>query len=217
MVEGLAQSYTQDNFHFYLGEMVPTIEGFYLVAQAGADDIGTEGLDFYVTYHYINDTAWQWIMEDMMNGDLKSRFIWDRLSDPDTYSAIEGYGSYSTTIGNMPVTVEGNYLRNLASTAEDAGSGLLQAAWAQLSINGSPRNPGDWRLRGEWGRAQANSVLSWLTDADRGSGDTEWWGVNWTYRLMRNTDLAITYLNTDRLMSSGHQQDIVQVDVSTKF
>ncbi len=218
MVEGIAQRYQSDNFNFYLGELVPAKEGFYLVAQAGVDDVLMEGLDLYLTYHYMNDTCWDRISGMMVDGDLKSRYDFDRIDDSDTYDAIEAYGVYSFDAGNIPLKIEGNYYRNLVGDAlESEESGLQQAAWVRLSVFGKPRNIGDWRLRGEWGKAQANSVLSWLTDADRGSGDHEWYAFNWTYRLMRNTDLGITWINRDRLSSSGHRTDIVQVDVSTKF
>ncbi len=216
-VEGVAQHYAYENFNFYLGELVPNDEGFYLVAQAGADDLFIEGFDFYVTYHYINEDCWQWMMEDMMNGDLKSRWDFDRLDSPDDYRAIEAYGKFAFDLDGIPLAVEGNYLRNLEDAAEGYESAWNQAAWARLSVMDSPSNPGDWRLRVEWGKAQANSVLSWLTDSDRGSGDHEWLGASWTYRLLRNTDLGITYLNTDRLSRTGGQQDLVQVDIATKF
>ena len=217
-VEGIAQHYNHENFNFYLGELVPAQQGFYLVAQAGADDLFVEGFDFYITYHYINDDAWQWIMEDMINGDLKSRWQFDRIDDPDQYQAIEAYGKYAFDLQGMPMSIEANYLQNLADAVPDSGqSALEKAAWVQLTVNGSPSDPGDWRFSAEWGKAQANSVLSWLTDADRGSGDHEWWAANWTYRLLRNTDFGVTYINRDRLMAEGQHTDIVQVDVVTKF
>jgi len=215
MVEGLAQHYKSDNFNFYLGELIPSKEGYYLVAQAGADDLFVDGLRAYVTYHYINDKCWQWIQADMESGKLRNRMRFDVLNDMDDYRAFEVYGSYTGNAGDMPFTIEGNYLKNLEGTAEDAESGWQQAAWAQLSI-GNMRNPGDWKLSAEWGKAQANSVLSWLTDADRGSGDHEWWGTNWSYRLMKNTDFSVTYLSIDRI-SKDSSEDIIQVDISTKF
>jgi len=218
MVEGLAQHYNHENFNFYLGELVPVQESFYLVAQAGADDLFVEGFDAYVTYHYIPEEAWQWIVDDMMNGDLKSRWHFDQLADNDQYQAIEAYAKFAFDLQGTPMAIEGNYLQNLADAVPDSGfCALEEAAWVRLTVGGSPSSPGDWRFRGEWGKAQANSVLSWLTDADRGSGDHEWWAVNWTYRLLRNTDLGITWISRDRLTSDGHQQDILQIDVSTKI
>lgn len=216
MVEGIAQHYNHDKFNFYLGELVPTIEGFYLVAQASYDDIFIEGLDAAVTYHFINSDAWQHIMADMIAGDLKSRFVFANLSNPTDYRAIEGYVKYSGTMGGTPFAIEGNYLKNLADGVPGA-SEWTQAAWTRLTINGKPSNDGDWMLRFEWGRTQANSVLSWLTDADRGSGDHEWLGSSLTYRLLRHTDLVLTYLTFDRVSTGADSHDLFQVDIVTKF
>jgi len=219
MVEGIAQHYNHENFNFYLGELVPNKEGFYLVAQAGADDLFVEGFDAYVTYHYINDDCWRWMQDDMMEGELKNRFDFDRLEPMDNYSAIEALASWSGNVGDMPVSLTGSYFRNLADAAAelpDDESAWNQAAWAQLKINGSPSEDGDWQLGVEWGRAQANSVLSWLTDADRGSGDHEWWGASLKYQLMRKTTLGITWLSVDRISRDDHY-DLFQVDIATKF
>ncbi len=216
MFEGLAQHYNYQNFNFYLAELIPSQEGYYLIAQAGADDLIIDGFDFYATYHYFDDNCWHWIRDAMENGDLKSRFDFSILDDPDSYSALELYSKFATDVSEIPVTLEGSYYRNLADAAPGMGSALNQAAWARLSVNGSPHDDGEWRLRIEYGKVQRNSVLSWLTDADRGSGDHEWWGANWTYRLTKNTDLGITWLSVDRLSRSDHY-DLFQVDVATKF
>ena len=214
-VEGLAQQYSVDNFDFYLGELVPTDEGFYLVAQIAAEDIFTEGLDGAITYHYINEDAWTHIMADMISGELKSNFVFGNLESPTDYRAIEAYGKFSFDAGGVPLSIEGNYLQNLEDSVPGA-AGWNKAAWAILAIYGKPSEIGDWQVQVEWGRAQANSVLSWLTDADRGSGDQEWWGGNITYRWMRNTDLAITFLTVDRI-SKDSNYDLLHADVVTKF
>lgn len=216
MVEGMAQHYTYNNFNFYLGELVPTVQGFYLVAQIAYDDLFIEGLDAAMTYHYINSDAWQHIMADMMSGALKSSWNFAYLESPQDYRAIEGWARYSGAIGDTPVAIEGNYLKNLEDVAAN-GRNWNQAAWARITINGKPSNDGDWMVRIEWGKLQPNSVLSWLTDSDRGSGDHEWYGASLTYRLLRNTDLVITYLTLDRTSTGVHSFDLFQFDIKTKF
>jgi len=215
-VEGLAQSYNHDNFNFYLGELVPASQGFYLVAQVGYDDLFVEGLDAAVTYHFINEDAWGLIMDDMQNGDLVSRFIFDNLESPTDYRAVEGYLSYSDTAWDTPWRIELSCLTNLEDTAPGYGSALNQAGWARLSF-GNISEQGDWDAWVEWGKIQANSALSWLTDSDRGEGDHEWFGGSWSYRLLRNTDLTLTFISADRLSRDDAGFDLVQVDVATKI
>jgi len=205
-----------ENFNFYLGELVPTDEGLYLVAQLGYEDLFTEGLDAAVTYHFINEDAWAHIMADMEAGDLTSRWAFENLESPTDYRAIEGFGKFSTELGGTPVSVQANYLQNLEDTIPGA-SEWTQAAWVQITVMGKPSDPGDWQLTGEWGKVQANSVLSWLTDADRGSGDHEWIGGTWQYRLLKNTDFVVTYLSTDRLSRDNAGFDLLHVDVIAKI
>ncbi len=215
-VEGIAQRYAHENFNFYLGELIPTVEGFFLVAQVQATDLFTEGIDGAVTYQYINDAAWGHIMTDMMSGDLKSRFLFDNLDNPSNFSSIDVWGRYRFAIGDLPVSIEGSYMQNLQDTITGVEP-YNQAAWANLVLNGKPRDPGEWQFFVEWGRTQPNSVLSWTTDSCRGGGNTEWWGVHSTYRLLKNTNLTIWYYSFDRITGSSPNSDLIQIDFSTSF
>lgn len=225
-VEGIAQQYTSGDFQFTLGELIPTTKGFYIVAQAGENNIGIEGLSAFATYHWINEDAWSVISANMQlpgsdPNSLKSNWAWNRLNNPSDYRAIEGYLQYKLDVSSVPITITADYLRNLADSAGPSEDGQAVSAWNQaasieLAINNAPSDPGQWQLKGEWGRAQANSVLTWLADADRGGSDYNWWVAGWTYRLLHNTDFAITYINRDRISKDSSDQ-IVQVDVTTKF
>ena len=208
-VEGLAQHYTDGNFHLYLGEMVPAQEGFYLLAQVGYDNLFVEGLDVRATYHFFTEAAWQYIAP--MTNILSPNPL-----ESNPYRAFEGYARYSNTMGITPWCIEGNFIQ---SQYEAPGSTppYNRAAWAQLSIGAPPSVPSDWQFRGEWGRAQGNAVLSWLTDWDRGRGDATWWGAGLTYRLLRNTDLVLTWWSIDRISIDDAGWDVIQIDVLTWF
>lgn len=202
-----------------LGELVPTDQGYYLVAQASEKNIFTHGLQAAVTYHYIDNKAWTHIMDDMESGKLHSVMDFSRLDNPAAYKAIEGYGSYANKIAKLPFQIEGDYLKNLDKTAPGLKSdaGWQQAAWTRLTLWKHPVNPGDWNVWGEWGRTQPNSVISWLTDNDRGGGDTQWWAVAWNYRLMHNTDFDVEYFNRQGIISPDDKSQVVHVDIMTRF
>jgi hypothetical protein len=218
-VEGLAQHYNWGDFNFYLGEMVPTVQGFYLLAQVSYDDLFVDGHKIAVTYHYINSDAWQHIRDDMMSGRLENNWDFSRLETPDDYRALEFYCEWDYELGNIPFLWQVNYLTNLEDTAPGLAdeAGWQQAAWTRLTLFDKPSEEGDWNISGEWGRIQPNSVLTWLTDADRMNGDAEFWVASWVYRLMRNTDFTVTYYNIERLSDSTVNWDKIQVDVSTSF
>lgn len=219
-VEGLAQHYNWNDFDFYLGEMVPTVEGFYFLAQAGVSDLFLEDSHLAVTYHYINDEAFQHIRADMMSGALPSNWDFSRLESPDDYRAFEVYWEWMHEVANIPFQVRANYLMNLEDTAPGLSdeAGWQQAAWASLCVHDlSLRERGDWNVWGEWARLQPNSVLSWTTDAWRGRGDAEYWVAGYKYRLMRNTDITLAYLHRETLALPAEEMQSVLVIVTTKF
>ncbi|MCX6646636.1 MAG: putative porin [bacterium] len=209
MVEGLAQHYTDGNFHLYLGEMVPAQEGFYLLAQVGYDNLFLEGLDVRATYHFMTSACWNYI------GAITNIYS-PNPYEANPYRAFEGYAIYSNAMGETPWSIEGDFVHRVFEAPGDAPPYNL-AAWAQLKIGAEPSEPSDWQFRGEWGRVHGNAVMSWLSDLDRGAGDANWWGAGLTYRLIRNTDLCITYLSVDRISIDDAGWDNIQIDINTKF
>lgn len=219
-VEGLAQHYAWNDFDFYLGELVPAEEGFYLLAQAGISDLLLEDSHLAVTYHYINSEAWQHIRDDMDSGILTNKWNFSRLESPDDYRAIEVYWSWKSDVMDVPFKIKANFLMNLEDTAPGLAdeAGWQQAAWASLAFNDLTLvDPGDWNIWGEYGRIQPNSALPWLNDAWRGTTDTEFWLVGWKYRLLRSTDLTVAYLEKETLSHPPIQYDSFFVCISTYF
>jgi hypothetical protein len=209
-VEGIGQSYSNaDGLVVNLAELVPDEKGFYLVGQIGKKDLLTKGLEAYVTYHFINDGAWQFITKKLKDGDLTNHMQLDRI-DASDYQAIDVIGKYTFDTGGMPIAIEGDYVLNLASDATEGLSGLRQGAWAKVGIN-KAKDLGDTEGSIEWGRLQANSVMSFLTDADRGSGDSEWYGGAILYKWLKNLDIGLTYIHSKRL-SKDSDYDLFQLD-----
>jgi hypothetical protein len=196
-VEGLGQSYKdEDGLVFNIAEMIPDQKGFYIVAQVGKENLLTDGLNGYVTYHYINDAAWQFIEQKLRDGDLKNTMALDRI-DMDNYAALEILGSYMWDTGSIPVTITGNYILNLGDDALEDMSGLQQGAWLELKLNNA-KEVGDTDGWFEYGKLQANSVLSFLTDAARGS-DCEFIVGGVKYKWMKNFDIVFRFVYCDRL------------------
>jgi len=218
-VEGLAQHFQWEKFDFTLGELVPAEKGFYIVAQAAGNDLLVDNSRLAVTYHYINSDAWEGLRADMESGKLTNRWDFSRLETPDDYRAIEVYWEWKYEKGEMPFKVQADFLTNLENTARglEDEAGWQRAAWVSVSLNDlTLANEGDWNIFGEWGRLQPNSVLSWLTDAWRGSGDAEFWAIGWNYRLMKATDFSVSYVSADRISSDKSFEDVL-VNISTRF
>lgn len=213
-VEGIGQSYaSSDGWVLNFAELIPDKEGFYIIAQIGMEDLFTEGLDGYLTWHFINDQAWQHIAQKLEDGDLFNHMQLDRI-DMDSYSAIDFLGKFSWDTGGTPMSIECNYVLNLADDAQPGLSGLQQAAWARLKIN-KARELGDIEGWIEYGKLQSNSVLSFLTDADRGCGDNAFWGAGLKYKWMKNMDIAFLFVYADRL-STDESYKLFQLDFLAK-
>jgi hypothetical protein len=215
-VEGIAQSYrSDDGFVLNLAELVPDDKGFYIVGQVGKEGLFTDGLDFYAGFHYINDGAWQFIEQKLKDGDLKNNMRLDRI-DMDNYSALDIIGSYSWDMGGTPLSITGNYVRNLADAADiEDGCAMEEGAYAQLKV-GKAKEIGDVEGWIEYGKLQANSVLSFLTDAARGSGDHKFWGSGLKYVWMKNFNIALKFIYADRLTKDENYK-LVQVDFLSEF
>jgi hypothetical protein len=233
-VEGLAQQYKWNNFNFYLGELVPAQQGFYFVAQAGLNNFLLDNSRFALTYHFITSSAWSYIRTDMVSSALPSAWIFNRLDSLENYRAIEAYWDWSSHIASVPFMIQLNYLRNLEDTAsglpiadEDEelaaeglpdAAGLQQAAWGSLTFNDLIISDcGDWNVWVEFGRVQPNSVLTWQSEAWRRASDNEFWVGGFKYRMFRNTDFTLMYVNRKTLVGSYPDAESFLAIISTGF
>jgi len=219
-VEGLAEHFVWNNFHFLLGEMVPAVEGFYILAQVGVDDLLLDDSHFAVTYHYINDEAWSHLRADMMAGTLTNMWDFSRLETPDDYRAVEVYWEWVYDLANVPFKFRANYLHNLEDTAPGLPdeAGWQRAAWASLTFHDlTLREQGDWYGWVEYGRRQPNSVLPWIADAGCRYTNGEYWRVGYKYRLMANTDFMVYYLQLESFDTPAVERQDVFAQISTYF
>ena len=107
MVEGLAEKYVHDNFNCTVAELVPAVEGFYLIGQVGVNNLGWKNDNLAVSYHYINDKAWTHIMADMISGTLTNKWQFANLADPNNYKAFEAYWEWKANAGTVPSKIPG--------------------------------------------------------------------------------------------------------------
>ncbi|MCX6646977.1 MAG: putative porin [bacterium] len=219
-VEGLAESYSWDNFNFTLAELIPAQQGLNIVAQAGLNNFLLDNSRFALTYHYFSPSSWAYIKADMEGGALPSTWLFDRLDSPDDYRAIEAYWDWKSHISSVPFMIQLNYLRNLEETAAGLPdeAGLQQAAWGALTFHDlAISDCGDWNVWMEFGRAQPNSTLTWQSEAWRKASDNEFWLGGLKYRMIRNTDLTLIYLNSQTLVGSAPDFNTFLAIISTSF
>jgi hypothetical protein len=115
----------------------------------------------------------------------------------------------------LPVTVFGNYLMNVADgIASDDDSG-----WTTGFKLGSAKKKGDWQFDYAYKVLQKDAMVGELVDSDFHGGGTNGRGNKFglAYGLLDNTTLNLTYFNTWEEKGSKSHNDLVQVDVVSKF
>lgn len=206
-VEGAAQTYRADNWVVNLAEMIPANKGGYIVAQVGAEDLITDNLDLYLTYHYVSSGAFETIWAGFPH--------WYRL-DGDDYSAIEGYGKYAFDWMDWPVFVEAAYRMNLADEWVTFDSGLQQAAMAQITV-GKIKEVHDYNFWLNYGRVLPNAIIPQFANSCYGV-DHQTFAIGMGYKLMEHTLFKLTYVNAENLVSNPNGGfDYVCADIITDF
>ena len=130
------------------------------------------------------------------------------------FDLVELSALASSKIGEIPVTVAGDFVTNTA--ADSLGTGWLVA----LGI-GKAAKVGGWELRYVYREVDRDAVVGIYTDSDFRGGGTDGKGHEFggVLQIARNTTFNVTYFSN----SIGTQSDNslgfkrVQIDLQTKF
>ncbi|MEN8128391.1 MAG: putative porin [Planctomycetota bacterium] len=152
--------------------------------------------------------------ESIINGLFAGNTSTDGTTYDFDYNMVEGFAEYAARINDLPVSVYGNYVVNIASgVSEDTG-------WLIGTKLGKAKKPGSWEFKYNYRDIEADAVFGAFTDSDFADGGTNAkghvFGVG--YALAKNTTLAATYsLNEalDKKPDEGY--DRFQFDLKVKF
>ncbi len=132
------------------------------------------------------------------------------------YDVFEVFGEYATKCGTTPVSVFGNWIKNVAATSsEDTG-------WLIGTKINKVKDPGSWEASYMYRDIQADATVGALNDSDFIGGGTDGKGHTFglTYQVSKNVQAAVTYfLNEDRANTAGRSLDYrrLQADLLFKF
>ncbi|MHC5089717.1 MAG: putative porin [Planctomycetota bacterium] len=130
------------------------------------------------------------------------------------YNMVEIFGEYATKVGELPVSVYGNYVLNTASGVEE------DTGWLVGTKLGKAKNPGSWEFSYNYRDIEADAVFGVFTDSDFADGGTNAKGhvLGVGYALAKNTTLAATYFMNDALDEKPDDgYDRLQLDLKVKF
>ena len=150
----------------------------------------------------------------------------------DEFSIAEAFAEYThtlstSTFGDLPLTVFGEYAQNSDAGTETSGKKLDKAYTAGISL-GKASAPGTWEVAYMYQKLEKNALFGQWVDSDFGGGNTDTKGhvIKAGYAPFKNTTLNLTYfinkLNVDagKLNSANppdRNYDRLQLDFNFKY
>lgn len=132
------------------------------------------------------------------------------------YDIVEVFGEYATKVGSMPVSVFGDWVKNIsAATSEDTG-------WLIGATLNKCKDPGSWEIGYNYRDLEADAVVGALNDSDFIGGGTDGKGhvFSAAYQVHKSVQAALTYfLNQDTANSQDCELDYhrLMADMLFKF
>jgi hypothetical protein len=135
------------------------------------------------------------------------------------YNLIEGFLEVDLKLAEVPLKIYADLVSNNDPSDEDMGF-LIGA------VIGKKKNPMDWDLGFFYRKLEMDAVVGAFSDSDFGGGGTnnEGFAISAGLRLLKNTDLGITYLVNKRYVADdaddGTPEDDynrLQIDLKFKF
>ncbi len=141
-------------------------------------------------------------------------------TDPDDcrylndYKEIEFFATVSGHLGDQPLSIFADYVRN-----QDAAS--LDTGWAIGAKLGKASAPGTWELGYTYQMLEADAVFGLWTDSDFAGGGTDGKGhiIKAGVAINKKWSLKLTYFDNEQGMDLGASNDYrrLQLDSSFKF
>jgi hypothetical protein len=128
------------------------------------------------------------------------------------YNLVEAFAAYDFSAGKTPVSVYGDYVKNIASDVqEDTG-------WLVGIKLGKAKAPGTWDLGYNYRDLEADAVVGAFSDSDFIGGGTDGKGHKFStsYAIDKNFTTGVTYYMNEQ-GSQETDYDRLQVDFKLKF
>jgi hypothetical protein len=128
------------------------------------------------------------------------------------FHLVEGFGSVSTKIANLPVAFNGQYVVNVEAADSDQDTAYL------LGFSfGKAKDKGTWEAGYNWRDVQRDAVVDLFNDSDFANGATGHHGHSfWAkYQIAKNWQAGATYLMA--VNNAGDDMNTLQLDLNFKF
>lgn len=168
----------------------------------------------YFDYSNVEGQLLPAINDQVIDGGAAGNTSSDTTHYDFDYNLVEAFGEYTLKIGNLPVSLFGDYVVNTASGVEE------DTGWLAGFTLSKAKNPGDWDFTYNYRDLEADAVLGAFADSDFGDGGTNVRGhkFNLNYVAAKNTTLGVTYFLGENLNQKPNEDyKRIQMDLSVKF
>lgn len=223
--EGIAATYVwplgeNDAIHLAGG-------GFWVDESSGGVDTSMWGAQLYWKHMFENQShliagASHYNYGNIKGrGDLKSTwsssssFFGNTTSNgmfASDFDLIEGFAEYGFALGEMPMAVYGNYVKNCAAVSSDDTGWLIG-----FKVN-KAKDPGSWEASYDYRDLEKDAVLGAFSDSDFIGGGTNGKGhrFGFKYQLAKNWQFGLAYfLNKEGDGNTDYRR--LQADLIFKF
>jgi hypothetical protein len=135
-----------------------------------------------------------------------------------------------THFANVPVRIEGDYLKNVGFNKAMVEANQVNVVgpytpgnvgWMANVTVGKPeiQHFGDWNFSVGYRYIESDAVLDGITDADFHLGGTNAKGyvLMGYYGIGKNTSLGVRWFSADVITGPPYSNDVLQIDLNTKF
>jgi hypothetical protein len=224
--EGIAATYKRD-----LSETLQLFGNggaFYITENENGNDLSLYGIQAGLKYSFDKDTyllggasyyAYDEVkgMSDLDRDSTKTKFYGNSNSGgvyTSGYKMVNLFGEYGGKIGELPVSVFGDYVKNTAAVSNGDTGWLVGAKLNKM------KKAGSWELSYDYRELEKDAVLGLFSDSDFIGGGTDGRGHRFGagYQLTDNVQTGLNYfMNTKNVSNVDQDYDRLQADVVVKF
>lgn len=216
--EGLALKFSRGGFFgtlasFSVEERSSSSDSLLTAVQVGGKFAIGDNLDLTAGAGYFgySNTAGN---EPFYNGngkgnsvDIDGNYLYD-------YKDTELFAQLDTSVGDLPLSVYAQWIRNSEVDEQDAG----YAFGAKI---GSADDPGDWEASWTYQDVEADALIATFNDSDFGGGGTDASGhiLKAAYAVAPAISIGGNYFinKVDRFQGTEHDYNRLQLDVQFSF
>lgn len=119
-----------------------------------------------------------------------------RHRTPSGYSVLDLSGGVSTLLGELPIRVNGGWIRNLSADLTTVTGEAESDGWSAELTFGKTADPGTWELGGGYRVVEADATLGQFTESEfstsSGNTDIEGWYYKFAYVPWKNTTWTVS-------------------------